>query len=146
MTPSNESPQDLLDVILKIRPTLGEGSGNPFAHLDALYAYILQSSPNPILAVKWIWAINTFEWDNTPACVFNELLQNNVGESTHLLGPLHSLIKVPSPNDDETPYSFYHKSLFDFLGDSQRAGAIGDGLHDWVGFYSSKYWEMLLRK
>jgi hypothetical protein len=44
-------------------------------------------------------------------------------EAEHLLGNLHSLIRIPPPSDQATTkYDFYHKSLFDFLEDPTRCG------------------------
>jgi hypothetical protein len=42
-----------------------------------------------------------------------------------LLGNLHSLVRVPSHNDQATTlYSFYHKSLLDFLKDPARCEGL----------------------
>jgi hypothetical protein len=46
-------------------------------------------------------------------------------EAEHLLGNLHSLIRIPPPNAQATTtYDFYHKSLLDFLEDPERCGTL----------------------
>ncbi|RXW13696.1 hypothetical protein EST38_g12159 [Candolleomyces aberdarensis] len=54
-TSRHESPQALLDQVLKVKPT--SAGTNPFSHLDAFYTHILQSTSNRILAVKWLWVL-----------------------------------------------------------------------------------------
>ncbi|RXW18326.1 hypothetical protein EST38_g7529 [Candolleomyces aberdarensis] len=54
-TSRHGNPQTLLDWVLKVKPT--SPGTNPFSHLDAFYTHILMSTPNPRLAVKWLWAI-----------------------------------------------------------------------------------------
>ncbi|KAJ2919708.1 hypothetical protein MD484_g732, partial [Candolleomyces efflorescens] len=53
-------PRTLLEVVLKVtNAAQGSKHGhNPFLHLDILYLHILESNPNPSLAVKWIWILN----------------------------------------------------------------------------------------
>ncbi|RXW11197.1 hypothetical protein EST38_g14658, partial [Candolleomyces aberdarensis] len=127
------NPHTLLDGVLKVKPT--SPGANPFSHLDAIYTHILQSAPNPILAVKWLWIIkgglpsvymNLFGWiDSDPAAyLVNSLLQTEEGDAEYVLGDLHSLINVPPSDTVEKPYRPYHKSLYDFLGNENRCGPI----------------------
>jgi hypothetical protein len=46
------------------------------------------------------------------------------GGAEHLFGTLHSLLKVPGSKVVDEPYSFYHKSLIDFLRNPQRCGRL----------------------
>ncbi|RXW11211.1 hypothetical protein EST38_g14644 [Candolleomyces aberdarensis] len=133
-TARHGSPQTLLDCILKVKPT--SPRTNPFSHLDAFYTHILQSTPNPILAVKWLWIIkgalpgrkyfDMFTWmkSNPAGFLLNLLLQTDDSNPEYVLGDLHSLINVPPSDDLETPYRPYHKSLYDFLGSKDRCGPI----------------------
>ncbi|KAJ2929878.1 hypothetical protein H1R20_g7220, partial [Candolleomyces eurysporus] len=212
---SPKSPPDaLLNTILgmEITPT-----SNPFRFLDALYSHILESSLDPLLSIRWINAINHFNYNedqiptwpstrttqsdsdelveianadelysanpksspnaersrswHTPepynhdsreahdldiqkepnvlgpdignvypdrddsisvevlsltSFHLNLLLQKNDGEAEHLLGNLHSLVRIPPPGNvgRGALYGFYHKSLFDFLKDPERCGAL----------------------
>jgi hypothetical protein len=94
--------------------------------LDALYTHILESSPDPPLSVRWIHSIN--QLNRRPfanAHNVNLLLQTDPesNEAEHLLGNLHSLIRIPrTSNQATTRYDFYHKSLLDFLEDPTRSG------------------------
>ncbi|KAJ2917378.1 hypothetical protein MD484_g3093, partial [Candolleomyces efflorescens] len=125
-TPYREPPEALLRAILEAGATQRKTS-SPLEQLDALYARILQSSPNPRLSVQWIRSISRL---NGATCSFasnvNSILQADPEshEAEHLLGNLHSLIRIPPPGDQATTeYDFYHKSLFDFLADRDRCGS-----------------------
>ncbi|RXW18212.1 hypothetical protein EST38_g7647 [Candolleomyces aberdarensis] len=150
-TSRHGSPHTLLDQVLKVKPSSGI---NPFSHLDAFYTHILQSTPNPILAVKWLWLLkgdlplgflNLFiQLGSDPAAfLVNLLLQTDDGDAEYVLGDLHSLINVPPSDDLETPYRPYHKSLYDFLGSEDRCGPIYVGRTQcaellWNRFFDTK--------
>ena len=123
----NANPRTLLNIALNLKPA-GVAGVNPFAHLDALYTQILRSSPDPALVVKWLWFIKIWgtlgDDKPPPASVLNFILETFEGEADHLLGDVHSLVKVPSFEDIEAPYGFYHKSLFDYLEGLYRAGPL----------------------
>lgn len=150
-----ESFQSLLDVVLKVKPIdRGPTSVNPFVNLDALYTQILNSSPNPRLAVHWIWItqrtilgpsfipliIDNFLMlsaaGGTSANFVNQFLGDGVVGADKLLGTFHSLIKIPPSDDMESRYSLYHKSLSDFLEDPSRAGDLFiSSVSGWDFFY-----------
>lgn len=104
-------PQAQLERILELR-TLDDESG-PFATLDELYRRILECSPNPRLAAKWILAIQFGQ--NLPALCWRQFLETAPGEAEYLLSNLTSLVSIPPAHDTASSYGFYHKSLFDFL-------------------------------
>ncbi|KAJ2926575.1 hypothetical protein H1R20_g10510, partial [Candolleomyces eurysporus] len=124
------NPQILLDWVLKVKPT--SPGTNPFSHLDALYTHILQSTPDPRLAVKWLWVIKRelvgghilFFLSMGAALLVNLLLQSDDGDAEHVLGDLHSLINIPPSDDLSSPYRAYHKSLYDYLGSEGRCGSL----------------------
>jgi hypothetical protein len=127
-TAHRDPPEALLKAILATGATL-KMTSNPLEQLDALYSHILESSPDPLLSVRWIRSIIDLNVnvDYHPLSAFNVnmLLQTDPesNEAEHLLGNLHSLIRIPPPSDQATTkYDFYHKSLFDFLGDPARCG------------------------
>lgn len=110
--------------------------GNPFAALDALYARILKTSPNPSLAAKWISATNGRS-DATIVAIFPDqfkkaLLESFPGETQYLLGSLTSLI-CTNPNEGQI-FSLYHQTLVDFLGDRGRSGDLHVSKADVVKF------------
>ncbi|KAJ2929879.1 hypothetical protein H1R20_g7201, partial [Candolleomyces eurysporus] len=120
-----ESPKALLEAILKMGSNV---KSNPLKQLDILYSHILESSPDPLLSVRWILAVQwTTIGKEASASNVTMLLQTDSesDEVEHLLGNLHSLIRIPSPSDwATTQYDFYHKSLFDFLDDPDRCGKL----------------------
>ncbi|RXW15967.1 hypothetical protein EST38_g9895 [Candolleomyces aberdarensis] len=127
-----EPPKALLEAILKVQVTKKPAS-NPLEQLDALYTHILESSPDPPLSVRWIRSIHSIHDANhmnarhLVASNINLLLQTDPesSEVEHLLGNLHSLVRIPTPsNQAVAKYDFYHKSLFDYLGDPHRCGKL----------------------
>ena len=61
-------------------------SSEPFAALDALYSGIMKTSPNPMLAVKWIRTVLTYA--GYEAWYIAAILESSPGETGYLLGPL----------------------------------------------------------
>jgi hypothetical protein len=123
-----DPPKALLEAILQVKATRKTSQSNPFEQLDALYTHILESSPDLPLSVLWIRSIQLLgSVRQMSASDVDLLLQRDPesSEAVHLLGNLHSLIRVPAPHDHATSrYAFYHKSLLDFLGDPDRCGNL----------------------
>ncbi|KAJ2924872.1 hypothetical protein H1R20_g12245, partial [Candolleomyces eurysporus] len=161
------NPYTLLRIVLAARLTDVHSGLTPDTNLDALYTKILQSSPDPGLSVRWLWVINGGLSDpasnglvgkiyediygglpsRPPAQFINRLLESFDGEAEHLLGDLHSLVKVPSLGDElKTPYSFHHKSLFDFLGDPNRCGSLFLAYGERSAFFWKKYFDVCRSK
>ncbi|TEB31363.1 hypothetical protein FA13DRAFT_1663661 [Coprinellus micaceus] len=85
-------PQDRLRTVLSLH--FEEAGSNPLAPLDALYNRILMSSPDPLLAIRWLGVIS--HWlDSSPALFARQLLQDFDGQADHLLEHLASLIDIP---------------------------------------------------
>ncbi|KAJ3522597.1 hypothetical protein NMY22_g11825 [Coprinellus aureogranulatus] len=106
---------------LDFNPTwLNEASNDQAAPLDALYTMILNSSPEPILAVAWISVV--LSHSHSSALNMKRLLQRHSGQADHILKNLASLICIPPSEDTKTPYSLYHTSLKDFLEDPSLCG------------------------
>ncbi|KAJ3504552.1 hypothetical protein NMY22_g17883 [Coprinellus aureogranulatus] len=108
-------PQAQLEQVLNVEPAPGD-EDSPLATLHALYTRILSSSPNPLLAVKWIW-ITGFPIGEIelPAIFWKRFLESSQGEAGFLLSNLTSLISIPPADDHLSPFRFYHKTLIDFL-------------------------------
>jgi hypothetical protein len=125
-TSHRDSPKALLETILKVKaPTT---ASNPLEQLDALYTDILESSPDPHLSVLWIRSIQLLNYFGEAYASDVDLflqMDRESSEAEHLLGNLHSLIRIPPPDHyATTTYGFYHKSLLDFLEDSERCGNL----------------------
>ncbi|KAJ2917376.1 hypothetical protein MD484_g3091, partial [Candolleomyces efflorescens] len=148
-TPHRETPKALLASILEEGVTPRRTS-SPFGQLDALYARILESSPDARLSIQWIRSIKELNVRTTSsASNVNLLLQTDPesDEAEHLLGNLHSLIQIPPLGDQGTArYGFYHKSLFDFLEDFDRCES---GNHEKLYFEQDAIevfmWDMFIR-
>ncbi|TEB40226.1 hypothetical protein FA13DRAFT_1704278 [Coprinellus micaceus] len=129
------TPYECLERVLNWRR--GDPS-KPFSALDALYDGILKTSPDPILAVKWIRAVLWYTSHEVNAWYITTLQESSPGEVGYLLGPLSSLIRIVK-EDGQPDFHFYHKSLSDFLKDSQRSGDLyltGDEVYS---FEASRY-------
>ncbi|TEB34000.1 hypothetical protein FA13DRAFT_1730315 [Coprinellus micaceus] len=119
--------------------TVDASGPNPLASLDALYTAILETSPDPFLAGKWLVCFNTpWEWqstyrsmahtptrhDDAPTWFKQAVLESFPVETVYLLGGLSSLISLTVTGDDgKFSIGFYHKSLLDFLQDERRSGS-----------------------
>lgn len=124
------SPQNRLSLVLSPATNhTSDESAKPFALIDALYLKILKQSPDARRSVQWLWQIqNDLDGDHVrrsamkryPAKFVTAFLQHNDGEFEELLGSFRSLMKVPELHDHQSSFLFYHKSLFDFLGDHLR--------------------------
>ncbi|KAJ2914157.1 hypothetical protein MD484_g6254, partial [Candolleomyces efflorescens] len=122
-------PQELLDQVMALDRQ--DFSTNPFALLDALYTHILNSSPKPLLAACWIstifrsaGALSDGSGSPLPARFVQLFLESSPGESSFVFRGLNSLVYTPPADDRTSPYSLYHKSLTDFLGDRSRCGHL----------------------
>ncbi|RXW18206.1 hypothetical protein EST38_g7648 [Candolleomyces aberdarensis] len=152
-TSRHGSPHTLLDQVLKVKPSSGT---NPFSHLDTIYTHILQSTPNRILAVKWLRILNgdipgwasIFAFMRSPPAAFlvNLLIQTDDGNAEHVLGDLHSLIDVPPSDDLERPYRPYHKSLYDFLYSKDRCGPLYVGDTQCAEFLWDRFLDICMRE
>ncbi|TEB20919.1 hypothetical protein FA13DRAFT_1779604 [Coprinellus micaceus] len=120
-------------------------SGRPFASLDALYRGILQTSPDPISAVKWIRAVLMYGRYGDRAWYITTLQESSPGEVGYLLGPLSSLVRIVK-EDGEPDFHFYHKSLSDFLKDPQRSGDLHLTDDEVDSFQASRYSAVLKNK
>ncbi|TEB33615.1 hypothetical protein FA13DRAFT_162819 [Coprinellus micaceus] len=144
------SPQEQLDIILKIKP---QNMSNPFSVLDALYTSILRLRPNPETTVFWLKAARCLQRFPThtggiaSAWTIHRVLESHVGQAqTHhdwlpslILFPegatmladsqyYGSRLGVPSPPSVlpnigwDTSYGYYHRSFLDYLEDTSRCG------------------------
>jgi hypothetical protein len=124
------TPYERIERVLNWRQS---HSSEPFSALDALYTGILRTSPDPMLAVKWIRA--SVVYDEGSWWYVTVLLESSPGEARYLLGPLSSLIRIVKENG-EPEFHLYHKSLPDFLEDPQRSGDLyitGDEVNSFQG-------------
>jgi hypothetical protein len=115
-------PPDRLDIIFGISPC---GKTTPFAEMDSLYLHILASAPENIEKALEIFTILLFlhhqDLQLTPRFV-ESLLAFREGESFMILSDLHSIIAVPSMDEQGSTLRFFHASLGDFLTDYSRSG------------------------
>ncbi|TEB16103.1 hypothetical protein FA13DRAFT_1804777 [Coprinellus micaceus] len=110
------SPQQLLTQVFEWRSL---NDSKPFASLDLLYDRILRTSPEPLLAGKWIHFANK-----------------------HVMGTLTSLVELVDENR-EPSFHFYHKSLLDFLRDPQRSSDLHVNGESSYRFMEDRYYRTL---
>ncbi|KAJ2915168.1 hypothetical protein MD484_g5248, partial [Candolleomyces efflorescens] len=142
-----DPPKALLDTILKVKaPTT---DSNPLEQLDALYTDILESSPDPHLSILWIRSIQLLNYSGEAFAADVDLLLQmdpESNEAEHFLGNLHSLIRIPPPeNYATTTYGFYHKSLLDLLEDSKRCGSLHVEWDEVYNFIWDRFFHMCMR-
>ncbi|RXW21828.1 hypothetical protein EST38_g4042 [Candolleomyces aberdarensis] len=145
-------PQDLLQQVLELPTTT---TTNPFAPLDGLYAHILNSSPDPPLVAFWLnlmfresylKLLSSVSIKPPPAIFVQLFLESSQGQAAYILRNLHSLISVPSRGDYTSPYSLFHKSLVDFLGDPIRSGPLNVSEMEMFEFLSERYLKLWKNK
>ncbi|RXW11453.1 hypothetical protein EST38_g14402 [Candolleomyces aberdarensis] len=137
-------PPELLDQVLQLR--IGDGSANPFAPLDALYAHVLSSCPDPVVTVRWLSLIFVMRLLKSPsgdplsARFIRLFLESSPGEASYAMSSeLNSLVSIPSTEDHASPYSLFHKSLVDFLDDYSRCGSLYAGWESVSELYRTRY-------
>jgi hypothetical protein len=148
---STLSPQKALEVALGNAPITPI---HPFSQLDALYTTILQSSPNPSRAATWLSLIRSINSGryclekerSFPAFFLTWFLETAPRGAEGLLHNLRSLMQIPPSEDKTTPYSFYHKSLFEFLEDGKRSGPLHVTFVHRHTLYTAQYLNVCISK
>lgn len=135
------TPINQLKHILSSRRPAGS---KPFAALDALYTLVLQTSPTPALSVTWICTIDFLmhgHGDTAEPWYIKGLLESSPRESELRLDCLSSLVGLP--NTAEPRFTFYHKSLLDFLEDRERSAQFYVEKSDLKQFLLDRYYQIL---
>ena len=119
-------PPDRLDMIFGILPC---GRTTPFAELDALYSHIFSAALDntekilDILTVLLFYRSSSRSGHRQPTVRFLEsFLLYRSGEVFTVLSDMHSIISVPSPDQQDMRLRIFHASLGDFLTDHSRSG------------------------
>jgi hypothetical protein len=118
-------PVDRLDIILGIK---NSSSGSPFDSLDQLYQQILSGVPMDFQ--PQLLKILTFIAAplRLSVCKLERLLELDVGDVRLILRDLHSLIKIPPPEEDKREgLCVHHASFQDFLENPTRSGPFSVG-------------------
>ncbi|TFK20382.1 hypothetical protein FA15DRAFT_128800 [Coprinopsis marcescibilis] len=128
-------PTGNLDVIMGIaqntaasqKPSTDSSVANPYAPLDAMYAAILNRSPEPkesVMAIHLILRVFIHSSGDRALSAndFNAFLQYRSTDVARVFGKLHSLVYAPPVDDAEKSYSLHRKSLQDFLYSRPRCG------------------------
>ncbi|KAF4611556.1 hypothetical protein D9613_004498 [Agrocybe pediades] len=120
-------PNQRLDAILNLRPPFKD---LPFTELDALYRHIISKADDPstvldILAFPIVHKHLADQYgDLVKITDIEKILQLEEGDVEVILADLQPLVKIVKDVIDRRGVSFLHKSLADFLCDSQRAGDL----------------------
>ncbi|KAF9554820.1 hypothetical protein CPC08DRAFT_161250 [Agrocybe pediades] len=115
-------PDQRLDAALNLRPPFKD---LPFTELDALYRHIISKAEDPstvldILAFPILYNQYYRSMAHSTAEHIEKILQLEEGDVEVILADLQSLVTI----DRDRVVKFLHKSLRDFLCDSQRAGDL----------------------
>jgi len=108
-----------LNIVLGVIPPTS--SDLPFAELDALYQFLINSTENPQLTARILVAIGILDYPFTE--VVDYVLSLEPGDSTLLLGDLGSLVTTVDLFG-KTKFKILHASVGDFLGDPARSGVL----------------------
>jgi hypothetical protein len=115
----NHWPPGRLDIIFGLSAS---NDGTPFSELDRFYDHILSSVSN----IEKITEILSFLlqvqfWKKTKTMVEDFLFLRH-GEVEIILSDIHSLVSVPSSDNESDELRIFHASLPDFLLDRSRSG------------------------
>ncbi|KAF6765851.1 hypothetical protein DFP72DRAFT_1162577 [Ephemerocybe angulata] len=136
------TPHQRLVRILELRKRVHTPNVRPLEPLDILYDSVVRTCSEPLLSIKWLRAICIFDsivevsrhsnlhhgvWrfpPTIPARLLRLWMEQSPGDEVYAIGPLSSLLYIPSdPNCDQS-YSFYHKSFVDFFEDKSRCADL----------------------
>jgi hypothetical protein len=155
----NGHPVRRLETILQVEPS---SSPSAYTALDQLYVQILSGTPN-IDSLRDVLGVILTLFDALPIKVLEELLSLESGDISFALTGLHSILFIPSDNDQSV--ATFHESLRDFLTDAERSNLyfIDLPLHhsrmahccltrlnrgvseSWACLYACGYWASHLR-
>ncbi len=126
--PMYENPATRLVTLLGFMKNASRvGAKNPLEALDLFYSTIFNEILDEVLPItRRILGHHVFLEENdfaTPAQVLCNFLNIDQGTFYGALRKLHSVIRVPSPEDAfHTTLQFYHTSFHDYLYDPVRSG------------------------
>ncbi|KXN84435.1 hypothetical protein AN958_12619 [Leucoagaricus sp. SymC.cos] len=118
------SLDDRLKAVLNLGKTQLQDSGNPLAHLDALYLLIMTQIPQSILpntlALLWIRINNN--WGGNQVLFYSSILRLSLPGFYTAVNNLYSVLAVSkSISNMPLELSFYHASFGEFLKDVKRS-------------------------
>ncbi|KAF4611598.1 hypothetical protein D9613_004436 [Agrocybe pediades] len=119
---SRHRPDQRLDVILNLRPPFKD---LPFTELDALYRHVISKAEAPSTVVDILAFPILYGTGVVDGATIEKMLQLEDGDVEVILADLQSLVKIDCKTmyyGESVEVELLHKSLGDFLCDSQRAG------------------------
>ncbi|KAJ3500075.1 hypothetical protein NMY22_g19384 [Coprinellus aureogranulatus] len=138
---AKDTPHEQLKHVLNWQ---GVKSSRPFAALDALYTGILKGSVDPPLSVKWIrlFGLDWPPFQKEPSWYQKAILESSPGQTEVVLGKLTALVGL-SDDEGEPEFTFYHKSLTDFLMDKDRSEDLHFERKAVEQFLEERYYQVL---
>ncbi|KAF5342227.1 hypothetical protein D9611_002099 [Ephemerocybe angulata] len=121
------TPHQRLERIIGLRTRARSPNVRPLEALDSLYDSVVRTSSEPLLSMKWLRAIHLYGKrlaSLVPARVLRLWMEQSPGEEVCALGPLSSLISIPSDPKCDEHYTFHHKSFEDFFRDESRCADL----------------------
>ncbi|KAF6765835.1 hypothetical protein DFP72DRAFT_792894, partial [Ephemerocybe angulata] len=123
------TPHQRLVRIMDLSTQVHSPNVRPLEALDILYDSVVRTCSEPMLSMKWLGAIRLYGMRSdivgaTPARHLRLWIEQSPGEDVCVIGPLSSLIYIPSDLNCDELYSFYHKSFVDFFEDNTRCADL----------------------
>ncbi|KAF9547775.1 hypothetical protein CPC08DRAFT_359293 [Agrocybe pediades] len=116
-------PDQRLDAVMNLRPPFKD---LPFTELDALYRHIISKAEDPSTVLDILAFPILYEWPIGGPTV-EKILQLEDGDVEVILADLQSLVTIGRETmfyGESVKVKLLHKSLGDFLCDSQRTGDL----------------------
>ena len=112
-------PPDRLDVIFGLSTSR---DGTPFSELDIFYDHILSSVSKVEKIIEILSFLLLVQFWNKTKMVVEDFLLLRRGEVDIVLSDIHSLVSVPTSDNESGELRIFHASLPDFLLDRSRSG------------------------
>ncbi|KAF5341779.1 hypothetical protein D9611_002107 [Ephemerocybe angulata] len=136
------TPHQRLLRIIDLRTRVHSPNVRPLEALDILYGSVVKTCQEPSLSMKWLGGILFLDAASLSARQLCLWMEQSPGEEVCALGPLSSLIYIPSdPHCNDLCYSFYHRSFVDFIEDKSRCLDLYVSAHQACDFVSRRYFE-----
>jgi len=116
---SHHLPQDRLDIVFGLSPS---EIATPFAELDALYHQIFSSVAYIKKALEILTVLILFKDLPPRPSLLDAFFSYKPGMTGIIFTDLHSVLRLPLPEEKEGEIKIMHASLSDFLLDPERSG------------------------
>ncbi|KAF6755289.1 hypothetical protein DFP72DRAFT_1121646 [Ephemerocybe angulata] len=140
------TPHQRLMRIIDLSTQIHTPNVRPLEALDILYDSVMRTCSEPLLSMRWLGVIrllstSPYRSGNMPPRLLRLWMEQSPGDEVCVLGPLSSLIYIPSDPNCDKLYTFYHKSFVDFFEDKSRCVGLYVSPTQIRDFLSQRYFE-----